>query len=201
MATPALLTRMSTPGCCAKTWAGKAATAARSATSSRCWLMRKLGAATISMVRASSASLTSARARWQPRRASDLAMPLPMPLAAPVTTAVRLRRFIMPGIAPRCGSRCMCPVFEARELHGAVVHGGEAERQHVQGVVLIQPPRFLGALFREDFAGALDIAGTEFDRGFFGDGRIPSARRAVGETAVVHMVQQPANILGGQIGF
>src|SRR5271154_3490488 len=49
----------------------------------------------------SPASFTSASARLQPRRASDMAMARPMPLAEPVITAVPFSSFIALVIIPR----------------------------------------------------------------------------------------------------
>ncbi len=91
MATPALLNSRSTPGCCAVTACGSAATASRSATSSlaadahpcRSHHLRRLGEPRLVDIGQRQMTLPLRQRQRDPR---------PMPLPAPVMRAVRLAR-------------------------------------------------------------------------------------------------------------
>src|SRR5258708_6278726 len=60
----------------------------------------------------------------------------------------------------------------SRILHHPVIDLAVAQRDDIEGVILVQPPRPLRALFRQFRDGALHIAGREIQPGHFGDGGI-----------------------------
>src|SRR6202044_1958758 len=71
-------------------------------------------------------------------------------------------------------------VFPMSELHGAVVEFGEAQRDQIESVILIQPPRLFRSLFWKDGARSLEIAGRQGEGRLFGDAWIAATRCAVG---------------------
>jgi ABC-type transporter Mla subunit MlaD len=90
---------------------------------------------------------------------------------------------------------------EARILHHAVVDLAEAQRDDVERVVLVQPPRPLRALLRHFRDRALHIAGGEIQRRQFGDRRIDIVRHALLVAVPVHVIDQPADIFAGEVAF
>ena len=101
-ATPALLTRMLTVPWTARTAAGSARMASRSAISST-WVLT-VTARQRASVAASPIGSRSTSASWHPRAASASASAAPIPLAAPVTTAT----------APASGNKAINPAGRAR---------------------------------------------------------------------------------------
>src|SRR3954447_14664169 len=79
---------------------------------------------------------------------------------------------------------------ESRILHHAVVDLAEAQREDVQRVVLVEPPRPLRALLGQFRDRALHVAGGKIQRRQFGDGRIGVTRHALLETMPVHVVDE-----------
>src|SRR5947207_5219894 len=67
----------------------------------------------------------------------------------------------------------------SRVLHHAVVDLAVAQRDDVERVVLIQPPRPLRALLGQFGDRALHVAGREIQRRQFGDVRIDIMRHAL----------------------
>src|SRR6204780_4958952 len=198
-ATPALLTRRSTPACAPRISFGNAATACRSETSSRCRLAFAPALAVMRSVSMSPASSRSASARLQPRFASETAIPRPMPLAAPVTIAVRPLRFIRSGNAwPSCGpARLAKPL----SLERAVIDRAEAQGDDVEGVVLVHPPGLLRPLLRQQVFRSLDVARGEGQRRLVRHRRVAPARGTDRVAAAIHVVEEPAEVIVDQIGF
>src|SRR5215472_2667398 len=163
--------------------------------------MPRFGAAASLAVSASCGSLISASARWQPRRASEIAIARPIPLAAPVTTAVRSRRIIRLGMKFARVSNGVRWFLQTAELQRAVVDFAESEIEQVQRVVLAEPPGLSGSLFGHDVARTLDVAGSEIERRLLDDAGITSARRADIVALLIHVIQQAADILRDEIGF
>ena len=87
------------------------------------------------------------------------------------------------------------------ELHRAVFNPPVLHHRQIFHVVLVQAPRRLRSLVRERMQGAQDVSGVEIDHRLLFDVRIVNARRACGITVAVHVVQQPAHVLGGEVAF
>ncbi len=106
---------------------------------------------------------------------------------------------------PAPNSRLLLQRLRARgrlglsEHQRAIVDGAETQRQHVLGVVLVQLPRDLGALLGHHILRALEVAGGQRRRGIRGDGGIAVVRRAVGIALAIHLVEDAAEIFGGEI--
>src|ERR1700685_4053467 len=198
-ATPALLTRRSTPACGPRISFGNAATACRSETSSRCRLAFAPALTVMRSVSMSPASSTSASARLQPRFASETAIPRPMPLAAPVTIAVRLLRFIRSGKV--WSSRGPARLAKPLELERAVIDRAEAQGDDVEGVVLVHPPGLLRPLLRQQVFRSLDVARGEGQRRLVRHRRVAPPRGADRVAVAIHVVEEPAEVIVDQIGF
>src|SRR4051812_1161974 len=91
----------------------------------------------------------SARARLQPRLASDKAIARPIPPAAPVTIAVRPR------------SSYLLLMLCSPKFHLSVIEPPVPHHPQVLEVILIEPPRLLGSLLGQRVQYAFDIAGLE----------------------------------------
>src|SRR5215203_490018 len=100
--------------------------------------MRTPVAAAICAVSASPVSFTSARARWQPRRASDSEIARPIPPAAPVTTAVRFASLMV--LAMYCASCGFRLGRGTPKYHRSIVQSGEPQVDQIEDIVLVQPP-------------------------------------------------------------
>ena len=91
---------------------------------------------------------------------------------------------------------CRCP----RKHKRPIVDRAIVQRQLVEHVILVEPPRLAVALFREGLDGALDVARGKIDQRDAVD--IGSDLRHAGGIAVpIHMGEQPAHPTARQIAF
>src|SRR3954454_13598796 len=89
----------------------------------------------------------------------------------------------------------------SRILHYPVVDLAVAQRDDVERVILIEPPRPLRALLGQFSDRALDVAGREIQRRQFRDVGIDVMRHALLVAVAVHVIDQPADIFAGEIAF
>src|SRR5882672_1997467 len=143
-------------------------------------------------------------------RRAVIAVKITSPLKLAATNATTARSSVIiaadrsspQSCSPARGGSRRTPLFiRALEFHSAVVHAGKTELQHVQRVILMQPPGPLRTLFRKHVFRPLNVAGAEIDGRLFGNRIIPLARRATRIATRVHVFQQTADVLRGQIRF
>src|SRR3954452_20782042 len=86
-------------------------------------------------------------------------------------------------------------------LHHAVVDPTEPQGDNVERVVLVEPPRLLRTLLRHLRNGALHITRGEIERWLRGNRGIVIMRHALPEIVPVHVVDEPTDILAGEVAF
>ena len=89
----------------------------------------------------------------------------------------------------------------AREAHRAVVDRAELQREDVERVVLVEPPRGLRALLGELVDRAQHVAGGEVDERLLGDRRVVVVGRALAVAVLVHVVEQAADVVAGEVAL
>ena len=103
-------------------------------------------------------------------------------------------------VTPPRARRLRPPAWGGKH-HRTVLQGTESQREDVERVVLIEPPRRLRPLLGEPVDGALDVARGEIDERLFSNARVAVFRRALPVTARVHVVEQAADVLAGEIAL